>query len=91
MFKVLDTPIDKQLLKEFYKIPKEYPNLAYILINLQENQINGITYPHTGDLYAIADKDGLKTLYKRASELRKQGIQALVCDYHLEDDIGVLE
>lgn len=91
MFKIFETPIPKRELSDFYKIPSEYPNLAYILINTQENKLNGITYPSTGDLYCISDKEGLEQLHKTANELENRGIRVLVCDYPLENDMGVLE
>lgn len=86
MFKIFSTPIPKRALEDFYTIPREYPNLAYILINLQDNIINNIEYPTTGDLYAISDQEGLEQLNKEAHELRNQGIRVLICDYPLEND-----
>lgn len=91
MFKIFETPIPKRVLEDFYTIPREYPNLAYILINLQDNIINNIEYPTTGDLYAISDQEGLEQLYNEANKLQKQGIRNMTDTIALEDEIGVLE
>lgn len=91
MFKKFEQPIQMRKLEEYYTIPKKYPHLAYMLINLQENEFNGVIYPTTGDLYAIADQDGLEELYRESKKLDNYNIDNIVNTFPLDDVLGILE
>ena len=73
-------------------IPKCFPNMAYIMVNLRENiGSNGVIYPDIGDLYAVADADGLEQLLEVARGLVEFGNNTLVNVLPLENELGVLE
>ena len=73
-------------------IPKHFPNMAYIMINLKENiKTNGVIHPDIGDLYAVADEEGLDILIEMAKKLEISGKAVLLNVMPLENELGVLE
>lgn len=64
----------------------EYKGLAYLMLNPIEPIENGITLEPRGNLYAVADRNGLEQLYSTAKSLREQGIRLILETSPLDTD-----
>ena len=64
---------------------KRYPGRAYMLVNVYQPVVDGVTLDFHGCLYAVADKVGLERLYATARDLESSGITAFIDTFPLDD------
>ena len=73
-------------IKTCTQIVLEHRRLAYLMLNPTEPVEDGITLEPRGELYAVADREGLNKLYSTAKWFLRQNVKVILETSPLDSD-----